>query len=215
MVTASDSTLPGISVELQGVSHAFKSRPVFNPVSMQFPAGSECLICGTNGSGKSTLGRILAGELTPSDGDVHWSHGKQRLEVDALCKLSQRVSPMTALHPQLTIAELVAFQGQFLPWPSPTAAQELLNGAGLTKHMNKAYRDLSSGMQQRVKLALALASQAGLIVLDEPCANLDASGVAWYRKALQEIRGLVTLVVCSNDREEDFINPDFTLKLTS
>ena len=213
MATATDSTRTGIAIELQGVSHTFKSRPVFQPVTAHVPAGSECLIRGTNGSGKSTLGRILAGELTPEEGQVTWLHKAEAMEAEALCLCSQRVSPVTALHPQLTIAELIAFQGQFQPWPSPSAASDLLKQAGLAKHMQKAYRDLSSGMQQRVKLALALAAQPGLIVLDEPCANLDAAGIAWYRESLQIVRGEATLIVCSNDRDEDFIDPNITIEL--
>ena len=213
MATATDSNRSGIAVELQSVSHTFKSRPVFHPVTASVPAGSECLIRGTNGSGKSTLGRILAGELTPAEGRVTWLRETQAMEAEALCLRSQRVSPVTALHPQLTIAELIAFQGQFQPWSSPSAASDLLKQAGLAKHMGKAYRDLSSGMQQRVKLALALATQSELIVLDEPCANLDAAGIAWYRESLQIVRGKVTLIVCSNDRDEDFIAPDITIEL--
>ena len=214
MARTADSANLGIAVNLQGVSHTFKSRPVFEPVSVQLQAGSECLISGTNGSGKSTLGRILSGELTPATGSVTWSCGAEQLEAEVLCTRSQRISPATALNPQLTIEELIAFQGQFLPWTSQSAVQDLIQGAGLKRHMNKAYRDLSSGMQQRVKLALALASQAGLIVLDEPCANLDASGVAWYRETVQTVRGKTTLIVCSNDRSADFINPDYTLNLS-
>ena len=213
MASGAESKRLGIAVELHNIAHTFKSRPVFNPVSVQWPAGSECLIRGANGSGKSTLGRIVAGELTPEQGSVHWSREGERIDPDALCTLSHRVSPISALHPQLSIAELVAFQEQFRPWASQGLAEELLKAAGLTPHRNKAYRDLSSGMQQRVKLALALASDTGLIVLDEPCANLDTSGVAWYREALHELRGIATLVICSNDREQDFIDPDFTLKL--
>lgn len=213
MATATDSNSAGIAVELQSVSHTFKLRPVFQPVTARVPAGSECLIRGTNGSGKSTLGRILTGELTPAEGQVTWLHETQAIEAEVLCLRSQRVSPVTALHPQLTIDELIAFQGQFQPWSSPSAASDLLNKAGLTKHMGKAYRDLSSGMQQRVKLALALAAQTGLIVLDEPCANLDADGIAWYRESLQAMRGNATLVVCSNDRSEDFISPDIMIEL--
>lgn len=213
MATATDSTRTGIAIELQGVSHTFKSRPVFHPVTALVPAGSECLIRGKNGSGKSTLGRIVAGELTPAEGQITWLHVAQTMEAEALCARSQRVSPVTALHPQLTISELIAFQGQFRPWPSASAALDLLREAGLNKHMDKAYRDLSSGMQQRVKLALALAAHNGLIVLDEPCANLDSSGIAWYRKTFKAVRGEATLIVCSNDRNEDFIDPDITIEL--
>lgn len=213
MATATDSNSTGIAVELQSISHTFKSRPVFDPVTALVPAGSECLIRGTNGSGKSTLGRILAGELTPAEGQVTWQLEMQAMEAEDLCLRSQRVSPVTALHPQLTIAELIAFQCKFQPWSSPSAASDLLNKAGLAKHMGKAYRELSSGMQQRVKLALALAAQSGLIVLDEPCANLDTAGIAWYRESLQTVRGKTTLIVCSNDREEDFVDPNVTIDL--
>ena len=213
MATATDSNQMGLAVELQGVSHTFKSRPVFHPVTARVPAGSECLIRGTNGSGKSTLGRIVAGERTPAEGQVTWFHKSQAIEAETLCTRSQRVSPVTALHPQLTISELIAFQGQFRPWLSASAALDLLHEAGLAKHMDKAYRDLSSGMQQRVKLALALAAHNGLIVLDEPCANLDSAGIMWYRESLHALRGKTTLIVCSNDRNEDFINPDITIEL--
>lgn len=213
MATATDSNSTGIAVELQSVSHTFKSRPVFHPVTAHVPAGSECLVRGTNGSGKSTLGRILAGELTPAEGRVTWQLETQAMEAQDLCLRTQRVSPVTAMHPQLTIAELIAFQGQFQPWSSPSLASDLLKQAGLAMHMGKAYRDLSSGMQQRVKLALALAAHSGLIVLDEPCANLDAAGIVWYRESLQAVRGEATLIVCSNDRKEDFIDPNITIEL--
>ena len=213
MADRDNRTHRGIAIALQGVSHTFKSHPVFDPVSAELSVGSECLIRGANGSGKSTLGRIVAGELTPAAGNVRWSRGEDELDAESLCILSQRVSPVSSLHPQLSIAELMAFQGQFRPWVSPTAAGDLLEKAGLSHHMHKAYHDLSSGMKQRVKLTLALASQTGLIVLDEPCANLDVSGVAWYREAIQEIRGYTTLVVCSNDRKEDYIDPELIIEL--
>ena len=213
MAGLNDQTHQGIAVALQGVSHTFKGRTVFDPVSAHLSVGGECLIRGANGSGKSTLGRIIAGELTPTIGNVRWSSSQDELDAEVLCTLSQRVSPVSSLHPQLTIAELIAFQGQFRPWAVPKAAEDLLNKAGLSNHMHKAYHDLSSGMQQRVKLTLALASQTGLIVLDEPCANLDASGVTWYREAIQKIRGNTTLVVCSNDRKEDYIDPELIIEL--
>tara|TARA_B100000963_G_scaffold360829_2_gene393359 strand:+ start:2321 stop:2968 length:648 start_codon:yes stop_codon:yes gene_type:complete len=213
MALTADSSLLGIAVELRGVSHTYKTHPVFIPVSVQLPSGSECLIRGTNGSGKSTLGRIIAGELTAAIGSVHWSREEESLDADALCTRSQRISPVSTLHPQLTIAELVEFQSQFQTKAAESAAYDLLHKAGLAKQMEKAFRELSSGMQQRVKLAMALASQAELIVLDEPCVNLDASGIAWYREALEEIKGRATLVICSNNRSEDFIDPNFILDL--
>lgn len=203
---------PGsIGVGLNSVSHAFQNRQIFTPLSGQILPGTECLIRGANGSGKSTLGRIVAGELSPSEGAIEWTTDHGPLDAEGICHHTQRVSPATSLHPILTPAELIEFQGQFRAWRTDPA--HLLRAAGLGHHLDQPFQSLSSGMQQRVKLALALACQTGLIVLDEPCANLDESGKQWYREALQELKGKTTLVVCSNDREEDFVAPDLILNI--
>lgn len=195
-----------IGVALEAVAHAFQNREIFSPLSGQLLPGAECLIRGSNGSGKSTLGRIVSGELSPTGGSIAWTLNDQPLDADQICHRSQRVSPATALHPVLSPQELISFQGQFRSWQCDPI--KLLRNAGMEHHVNQPFQSLSSGMQQRVKLALAMACASGLIVLDEPCANLDESGKHWYKETLQSLKGKTTIIVCSNDRKEDFIDPD-------
>ncbi len=213
MTNLHQSDKPAIGLDLNKLTHAFDFDPVFTAQSCTIAPGAECLIRGHNGSGKSTLGKILAGELTPSHGSVVWSQAHHAIPFEDLAMLAYRVSPATALHPDLNIDELVAFQTQFRSWRNGLDPMDWLQKGGLQSHRKRMYSELSSGMQQRVKLSLALTSDAGLVVLDEPCANLDEAGTQWYRHLLQEIKGKATLVICSNDREADFIAPESSVSL--
>ena len=66
----------------------------------------------------------------------------------------------------------------------------------------KAIKYFSSGMKQRVKLALAVFSDTPLLLLDEPTSNLDEQGIAWYRSLISKYGVNRTLVVCSNQQHE-------------
>jgi ATPase subunit of ABC transporter with duplicated ATPase domains len=90
---------------------------------------------------------------------------------------------------------------------------ELLEILGLEKHKSKAISQFSSGMKQRVKLALAIFSEVPLLLLDEPSTNLDSQGLSWYLKLIQQYASNRILVICSNDpREYDFCEKKITLE---
>jgi ABC-type multidrug transport system ATPase subunit len=90
---------------------------------------------------------------------------------------------------------------------------EILEVLGLEKHKSKAISQFSSGMKQRVKLALAIFSEVPLLLLDEPTTNLDTQGLSWYLKLIQQYSPGRILVICSNDpREYDFCEKKITLE---
>jgi ABC-type multidrug transport system ATPase subunit len=194
---------------LRNCGHRFQNRWVFRGLSGQIESKSHLLIRGANGSGKSTLARILAGTLTPAEGIVGWTQTLDAVAVDPPSPLETLlIGPGMALHPDLTLKETIAFHEAFRPfWPDlhPWVA---LEQTGLTAHLEKPLRSFSSGMRQRVKLALGLCTQSNLIVLDEPSANLDAAGIRWYQELLQSTMGRTATLVCSNHRPEDHLTPD-------
>lgn len=152
--------------------------------------------------------------MAPSSGLVVWSDAHQKtIPPDKLVRMARFAGPSTSLHPELTVEELIQFQGMFKDWRTGYSIQDLLSSAGIEKHMRRPYKDLSSGMKQRVELALAMASDSPLLVLDEPCANLDEHGQSWYQDRLNALHGHVTVVICSNHREEDYTSPDLVLSL--
>jgi ABC-type multidrug transport system ATPase subunit len=73
----------------------------------------------------------------------------------------------------------------------------------LEKQLDKPVRNFSSGMKQRLKLALAILSDTALLLLDEPGSNLDTEGLAWFRGLLMEHLEGRTLVVASNRQAEE------------
>lgn len=203
-----------ISVTLDEVGHSFGHQAVFSGISITVEAGAECLVRGANGSGKSTLGGIFACELSPENGTLEWHMGNEIITPERVLNATSRVSPNTGLHPDLSIEELIQFQGQFREWRPELDPLDWLGSAGLSgQTLQKRFGTLSSGMQQRVKLTLALAADTGLVVLDEPCANLDEEGQVWYRQFRKSIASQTTVIVCSNDRAEDTLGPNQVIDL--
>jgi ABC-type multidrug transport system ATPase subunit len=72
----------------------------------------------------------------------------------------------------------------------------------LEKASNKQLRNFSSGMKQRVKLAQAILSDVPVVLLDEPCTNLDADGISLYHRLMNNYCADRLLIVSSNDEVE-------------
>ncbi len=102
------------------------------------------------------------------------------------------------------------FHAPRIKGPSWTA---LLAEANLDVAHDAPIRHSSSGQRQRLSLALAMGSQVPVVLLDEPTANLDAEGIAWYRHGLAAIVDHSTVVVASNDQKKDALKGGPLLKI--
>lgn len=203
-----------IDLELKSLGHEFTvGNPILSDINAKIEPGSHVLINGANGSGKSTLGKILAGQLNPTEGTISWRAGNSSLDSENILLNASFTGPSTTLHPHMSIREILHFHGTFRQWRKGINPETILADSGLSKHMNVRFIELSSGMQQRVLLTVSMATESGLVVLDEPCANLDASGIEWYQHQLDCLSEHSTLIVCSNDRREDFKRSDLTISL--
>jgi iron complex transport system ATP-binding protein len=164
-----------------GVSFQRDQRLLLQDLSFTLPAGSCTALIGPNGVGKTTLLRILAG-LVPSDSGEIWLSG---LRLSALSR--RQIATRIALVPQhlespfdFSVEQIVA-QGRhphrrllqgLTAQDRGVVEQALLatNTAGLRK---RTFNQLSGGERQRMKIALGLAQQPQLLLLDEPTQNLD------------------------------------------
>lgn len=192
---------PPQTIELRSVTHRYagKDRDALSDVSLTLRRGEVTALVGFNGSGKSTLSKLVSGLYLPTDGEVLWD-GTATADADPLALWEQ-----VALVPQeyarwpLTVRENITL-GQ----PSPRGdaavreaceaadADEVIDklGAGLDTLLAREWlngEELSGGQWQRIALGRAFFRQAGLLVLDEPTANLDPR--AEFR-IFQRIRGL-------------------------
>ena len=183
-------------------------KPAVNGVSLRVPVGTTLALVGESGSGKTTLLRLIAGFEEPDRGSIVFRE-TAFVDRNVLLQSNKRSVAMIfqdlALFPHLHARANVVFGLKAVPkHRKKAAADELLTRVGLLDFGGKYPHELSGGQQQRVALARALATNADLILMDEPFSNLD-SELKW--RLLNEMRRILketkkTVVFVTHDREE-------------
>lgn len=181
---------------------------IFRRVSTTFEQGGRYAILGPNGSGKSTLLQVISGHLQQNEGTVTYSTPEKLLAHDQFFRHCAIAAPYLELVEEFTLAESLQFHlqfKQFIPAITPADAAAIV---GLEKSMHKQIRNFSSGMKQRLKLALTIFSDVPVLLLDEPCTNLDAAGIRLYQQLITDYSGDRLIIVSSNDEQEYFMCPN-------
>lgn len=191
------------SLDVQQLSKSYNRQVVFSDLSFSHESGILG-ISGTNGSGKSTLLKCLAHLSTPKSGRILWKQNKEQLDKDDLRKHLGYAAPYLNLYDELTIYENLEFLlsvGGFSIQPTHIHSQ--IDQVQMKKFKHKLFKDLSTGQQQRVKLAAALIRKPSIVFFDEPGSNLDASGHALVAQLVNILRAKSKLVfLASNDPRE-------------
>jgi peptide/nickel transport system ATP-binding protein len=178
-------------------------------VDLAIPAGKTIGVVGESGCGKSTLGRLLVGLEHPTSGQIclkgrdlaSFSHAERKAARFDVQMMFQ--DPYASLNPRMsvlrTIEEPLRAQGALTRGQRRAAVTRLVSEVGLsTNQLDRFPHELSGGQRQRVGLARALATNAALIVADEPVSALDVSVRSQILKlmtALQDEHGLAYLMI--------------------
>lgn len=187
-----------MEVSLHAITRSFGREVVFRDVTRTLASGSRTAILGPNGSGKSTLLQVIAGALMPTAGGItHRLHGRDLPQEEVYRQVSI-AAPYLGLYEDLSLREVLQFHARFKPLRSGLAPADVARIAYLEKALEKPVLHFSSGMKQRLKLALAILSDTPLLLLDEPSSNLDAEAIDWFRALLREHVDGRTLVIASN-----------------
>lgn len=196
-----------LSLTLNAVTKRYSKSPVFSSVSLNTSSGNILAITGANGSGKSTLLKIIAGVTEPSKGICEWTSEGKKMEARELQKILGFVSPYLELYNELTAIEHVQFVGE-LKGKSVTNESVIseLVSFGLDEMIAKSDRGLkqySSGMQQRVRLAMAFICKPKVLLLDEPSSNLDEEGIQiLFSRIEKALKSGALVVIATNDERE-------------
>lgn len=184
-------------IEARSLTKHYGALPVLENVSFQIGRGEHVALLGLNGTGKTTLIRCLLG-ITPFEGDLLVAGQSVRRANDAVRARSGYVPQRPPLFDG-SLAEVVDFFAR-LRNASSQAVERRLRDFGLPLDTNgqMQVRDLSGGMLQKVLLALALAADVELLLLDEPTANLDARARSEFLDALRQINDETTIVLASH-----------------
>lgn len=193
-----------MTIELDKVAKRYRNEWILRKVDLTFTPDQSYALCGPNGSGKSTLLKILAGYLSPTRGKVRFFQAGEIVQSGDVYRRLALAAPYVELIEEFTLLEALRFHQRFQPLLPDITTDRFLELLGLPPSArDKMIRYYSSGMKQRLKIALALCSDAPLLLLDEPTTNLDRQGVEWYRALVRQFQSDRLLIIASNV-EEDF-----------
>lgn len=193
-----------MKISLENIGKKFGREWIFRGVNYSFEVGNPTVILGSNGSGKSTLLQIISGSLMEGEGKINYELDSKKISQEEIYQHVVIAAPYLELMEEYTLMESISFHGKFKKWRNGYDAKKVLDRSGLSKAGNKQLKNFSSGMKQRVKLSLAILSDAPLLLLDEPCSNLDKEACAWYEELISEQETNRTIIVCSNEIREEF-----------
>lgn len=189
-------------ISLHKIGKKFNREWIFRNIDFEIPSGTRIAILGSNGSGKSTLLQVLSGILSPSEGSTEYRINETVVPIEEVFQYFTIASPYLELVEEMTLIEMIEFHFSFKGRLQELSNTEIINLLGLEKSTHKEIRHFSSGMKQRLKLALAVLSDVQCILLDEPCSNLDKQSISWYQNLLNTYVANRTLIICSNQEYE-------------
>jgi len=171
---------------------------IFSNISATVDPSQPTAILGPNGSGKSTLLKVLIGWVTPTRGTYQFLDQEQNQVDQDLFKLLSFVAPYIRSYEYLTVREAVQLHFSLNPTQKELVPDELLEIGKLAFAGNKLLKELSSGMLQRLHLLMGIFSEKPVLLLDEPCTNLDVAGIDWYQDLLTHEAGNRLILIASN-----------------
>ncbi|GAA5126220.1 ABC transporter ATP-binding protein [Haloechinothrix salitolerans] len=196
----------------ENLTVAYGDRPVLDSIDIEIPSQAITAIVGPNGCGKSTLLRAMGRVLTPRAGAVLLdAEPVHRLSTRAVARTLGLLPQSNVVPEQLTVADLVVrgrypHRGAFGRWSTTDqrAVDEALAATGTTELADRLVDELSGGQRQRAWIAMVLAQQTPILLLDEPTTYLD---LAHRIEILRLLRTLnthhgVTVVMVLHDLDE-------------
>lgn len=190
-----------MKIKLSNAGKRFNREWIFRKVDLEFTAPGAYAITGPNGSGKSTLLQSIGGMLQLSEGSLVFSD-ETTIAPEKAYETISFCAPYLDVVEEMTLLEFLAFHKSFKPLLRGFGINEVVSAVNLQSAAHKQIRYYSSGMKQRVKLAQAIFSNTPVLLLDEPCSNLDIAGIELYHSLIHNYCKDRLVLVCSNDEVE-------------
>jgi Cu-processing system ATP-binding protein len=189
-------------IALEKVGVTIDNSLILDDISFELRRGEAVALTGANGSGKSTVLRCLLG-LVPFRGRARIG-GYDVVRDGVRARAQVGYVPQKPAFGDATALEVLTFAARLRGGEHPLGrARPLLDAVGLAAHAGERARTFSGGMQQRLSWAVALISEAPVLLLDEPTASLDREGQAGFFDILAMLRrGGRTLLIASHRPEE-------------
>jgi branched-chain amino acid transport system ATP-binding protein len=213
----------GPLLQIDGLTRRFGGVLASDAITLDIPRGEFHAIIGPNGAGKTTLIGLLAGEIAPNGGTIRFDGGDiTSLAVDKRSHLGlARSFQITSLFRDFTALDNVALAVQahaghsFRFWQDARRDDTLrapalaaLERVGLGARANVRVDALSHGEQRQLEIAMALATQPRMLLLDEPMAGMGPDESARMTAMLRQLKGAITILLIEHDMETVFALAD-------
>jgi ABC-type multidrug transport system ATPase subunit len=190
------------SIKVENLGKRFSREWIFRNVSASFEPGRCYAVVGPNGSGKSTFLQVLWGQMPQSSGIIEYHSERGEIGVDQIYSRIAIAAPYMDIIEEFTLQEHLQFHFKLRPSRNNATIEDIMNNMNLSHARNKYLSNFSSGMKQRVKLAMAFHVQADILFLDEPGTNLDSQSLAWYTDQLRNVPPTTIVFIASNQPQE-------------
>ncbi|WP_411162970.1 ABC transporter ATP-binding protein [Lactobacillus johnsonii] len=173
----------------------FKHKRVLDQINLNVPTGKIYCIMGPNGAGKSTLLKIISGIEKPTEGVVTFKDKNWKRED---LKVIGSLIEEPGLFDNLTVEENIKLKLK-LHRVENKNQEQILNTLGFGDHNHEKVKGFSTGMRQRLGIALAFMGNPDLVILDEPTNGLDTFGIHELRELLMlEKKQGKTIIIASH-----------------
>ena len=192
-----------MSISLKNIYISINDILIIKDLSLQVDGGEFCLIGGESGIGKTTLLNLVSGLKKPDQGEIFLNdktlNSKNKFVLPEKRNIGY-VFQDFALFPHINVYKNITFASENI---SKDLFSKTIEALKLEEHINKMPYQLSGGLQQRAAIARAIMMKPSLLLLDEPCSNLDAQNsdsvqsiLSWYAKEFK-----VACLIVSHDFE--------------
>lgn len=213
-----------MGITIKNLKFAYGTVPVLNGLDFSFEEGKMVCVLGKNGAGKSTLFRCILGLQKGYEGEIYIDGVD--VKTMSAAELAKKVAYIPQNHSSayaFTVRDMVllgttASMGRF---ENPgkiqhEMAQQAIQRIGIEKLADRSYTEISGGEQQLTLIARALAQQAKILIMDEPCANLDYGNQIRLLQTLTKLAKEGYLILQStHNPEHAFLFADEALALNN
>ncbi len=173
-----------LPLEVSGLDFYAGNEKLLDGIELTVGSAGISVIMGPNGAGKSLLLRLIHGILEPAGGEIRW----QRRPLDLAIRRRQALVFQKPVLMRRSVAANLDFVLKPRGGEYRHRRDALLRQAGLYAHRDRPARLLSGGEQQKLALARALATEPEVLMLDEPCASIDAASTQQIEEQLLQAR---------------------------
>lgn len=192
--------MPDHSISVSGFQKNYGNFTAVQKIDFQVAQGEIFGLLGPNGAGKTTTLECLEGIRQPSAGELRVLNVDPSREADKLAHMIGVQLQSSALHPGMTVDEAMRF---FCAYHHVKPRIDLIDRLGLAEKRRTQYSNLSIGLQRRLNLALAMAHNPPVVILDEPTAGLDVASRVELHSLMNELRqNGTTILLATHDMAE-------------